>query len=226
MGSSPDLDETYPGATVEMIQRLETYLPIRLSFSRHSWKRNLMDLNSGKVDGIVASYSHERRTYGSFPLKDGNPDPEKSLDMSSYYLYVTAGAPIQWRPETSTFTGVKKPIGTPYGYSITALLKKANVKIDEYGTARENLLKLQADRLSGAALLEFDADRILLREKNRFPAVVKLEPPLATKHYYLMISHQFHKTHPQLSAKIWDACMKIRINHREAILIRYMQMPH
>ncbi len=224
MGNTSDIIEKNPGATIEMIKLLENNLPIKISFSRHSWKRNLLDLKDGKVDGIVSSYKPDRLEFGVYPMENGKPDPEKSLDISNYHLYVMAGAGIVWSPERLKFTGVEKPIGTPYGYSIAALLKKTKVRVDEYGNATENLTKLVAGRLSGAALLEFDADRILFHGKEKFPGVVKLDPPLISKYYYLMMSHQFYKKYNQLSEKIWDACVKIRRSHREKILMHYLQM--
>ncbi len=216
--------ETKPGATIELMQRLENYVDVEVSFSRLSWKRALLALKAGRVDGIVASYKPERTTYGEFPVKDGTTDQEKRLDQSSYFLYVMKNSGISWNPETIKFKGVNKGIGTPVGYSIVGLLEKAGVRVDEYGNSRENLVKLAAGRLDGAALIEFDADHILMHEKSKFPDVEKLSPALSSKPYYLMLSSQFVKSHPALSKKIWDACEELRKSHRQKILQRYLRM--
>jgi len=224
MGSTSKINKKNPGVTIEMIKLLENHLPVSITFVRHSWKRNLIYLKTGKLDGIVASYKPNRLEFGVFPLKNGEPDSKKSLDISSYYLYMQDNTNIVWSPEKMKFSGVQNPIGAPYGYSIVALLKKAKVKIDEYGNTRENLIKVVAGRLSGAALLEFDADRILFHERDNFSGIVKLEPPLISKHYYLILSHQFYNKYNQLSEKIWQTCKEIRENYREKILMRYLQM--
>ena len=216
--------KTNPGATIELMKQLENYVDVEVSFSRLSWKRAFFALKSGRVDGIVASYKPERTTYGEFPVKNGTTDQEKRLDQASYFLYVMKNSGVSWDPGAIKFKGVNKGIGTPVGYSIVGLLEKAGVRVDEYGNSRENLVKLAAGRLDGVALIEFDADHILMHEKIIFPGVEKLFPALSSKPYYLMLSSQFVKSHPALSKKIWDACEKLRKNHRQKILQKYLRM--
>ncbi len=218
------VQETTPGATIELIRLLEDYAEVKVSFSRLSWKRAFLALKSGRVDGMVASYKPERTTYGEFPVKDGTTDQEKRFDQSSYFLYVMKNSGVSWDPGAIKFKGVSKGIGTPVGYSIVGLLEKAGVRVDEYGNSRENLVKLAAGRLDGVALLEFDADHILMHEKSISPGVEKLSPALSSKPYYLMLSSQFIKSHPALSKQIWDACEKLRKNHRPKILQKYLRM--
>ncbi len=213
-----------PGTAIETIKLLENYLPVKVSFIRLSWKRALIGLKTGKVDSVIASYKPGRIEFGIYPMKNGKPNQEKRLSRSNYYLYVMNTANITWHPKELRFTGVNSAIGAPFGYSIVALLRKSNVRVDEYGDATDNLVKLVAGRLDGAALLEFDTDHILFHKKDTFPGVVKLEPPLVSKPYYLMFSHQFHKKNTRLCEKIWETCVYIRKNHRKEILQRYLQM--
>lgn len=212
-----------PGVTVELIQLLGRQMSLDVKFTRLSWKRMLLALKAGKVDALVASYKPSRLEFGNFPMKDGQVDTKRCIAHSNYYLYVLKGSYVTWNPESVLISGADKDVGAPFGYSVVALLKQAHVKVDEYGNTRENLVKLKADRIDGAALLEFDADRIIFHELSTFPNVIKLEPPLSSKPYYLMLSTRFLKTYPGLAEQIWDACGHIRETHRPTILKRYLQ---
>ncbi len=212
-----------PGVTVELIQLLGRQMSLDVEFTRHSWKRLFLALKAGKVDALVASYKPARLEFGNYPMKDGQVDPIRRIAHSNYYLYLAKGSYVTWNPESFRISGADKGIGAPFGYSVVALLKQAHVRVDEYGNTRENLVKLTAGRIDGAALLEFDADRILFHEKATFPDVIKLAPPLSSKPYYLMLSSRFLKTYPGLSEQIWNACSDLRETHRATILKRYLQ---
>ncbi len=212
-----------PGVSIELIQLLGRQLSLDVKFTRHSWKRLLLSLKAGKVDALVASYKPSRLEFGNYPMKDGQVDQKRCIAHSNYSLYVTKGSYVTWNPESVRISGADKDIGAPFGYSVVALLKQARVRVDEYGNTRENLIKLKADRIDGAALLEFDADRIIFHEKSIFPNVIKLEPFLSSKPYYIMLSARFLKTYPGLGEQIWDACGDIRETHRPTILKRYLQ---
>ncbi len=212
-----------PGATIEMIDLLAGRLNLDVTYVRVSLKRSFLALQTGKVDGLVASYKPSRAEYGKFPTTNGQVAPDKSLDESRYHLYVISGSPVTWDPNTSSISGAVNAVGAPFGYSIVALLKQLQVRVDEYGNTRENLIKLTAGRIDGAALLEFDADRRLYHEKKTFSKVVKLQPPLSVKPYYLMLSSYFLKTYPDLANRIWDTCGELRLTHREKIMDNYLK---
>lgn len=53
-------------------------------------------------------------------------------------------------------------------------------------------------------------DSILRENKKKFGNIIKVKPPLKTKTYYLMLSHQFIENHPELSEAIWDAIAGVR----------------
>lgn len=214
-----------PGAGIEMIQLLASMVPVNLAFVRLPLNRSFIAMAQGKADAMILSYKTARLQYGKYPMAGKGPDNTRAMDHANYCLYATEGSPVAWHPEKWTITGAAKPIGAPFGYSIAALLRQHQIKTDEYGNTRENLVKLAAGRLDGAALLEFDADRVLIRERQSFSQIVKLAPPLSTRHYFLVLSHKFHDAHPELSQQIWDACREIRITHRDRILARYLQLP-
>ncbi len=212
-----------PGATVEMTDLLADRLDLDVTYTRVSLNRSFLALQTGKIDGLVASYKPARTKFGNFPMVNGQVDPDKSLDESRYHLYVTVGSSVTWHPESLKITGAVNAIGAPFGYSIVALLKQLQVKVDEYGNTRENLIKLTAGRIDGAALLEFDADRRLYHEKDTFSKVVKLDPPLSVKPYYLMLSSRFLKNHPALAVRIWNTCRELRLTRLEGIMNRYLK---
>ena len=59
--------------------------------------------------------------------------------------------------------------------------------------------------------------------RDRFKNLLKVKPPIKTKPYYLMISHQFSQQHPQLSEKIWDAIEELRQEKLTELTQKYFQ---
>jgi len=48
-----------------------------------------------------------------------------------------------------------------------------------------------------------------------------MHPPLATKPYYLMLSHQFVGNHPEMAQQIWDTIKIIRETKFNEIVLKY-----
>ncbi|MCG8619245.1 MAG: hypothetical protein MI802_23735 [Desulfobacterales bacterium] len=223
MGTRAVLPEN-PGATIEIVRLLSEYVPVDVVIQRLSLKRSFIALENGSADALVASYKPSRRKFGRYPMTGDQIDPLRRIDQSDYLLYVMKNSRVTWEPRDQAITGALQGIGAPFGYSIVSLLKETRVKVDEYGNTRENLVKLVSGHIDGAALLEFDADRIIHMEKERFGHVVKLTPPLSSKPYYLMLGDHFVTAHPRLSENIWEACRIIRKNRSGAIMRRYLEM--
>ena len=73
-----------------------------------------------------------------------------------------------------------------------------------------NLDKLAVGRISAYAEIESIADHTMDKEKSRYENIVKLQPPLTEKFYYLLISKAFFEKNPQLAEQIWDAVRDVQ----------------
>ena len=185
-------------------------LRINLRFKRIPWKRGLFLLETGEVDGIFhASYKADREAFGLYPKTvDGQPDENRAIFSQSYALYVLKGSPVRWDGKTISGLG-KRAVGATAGYSIIASLRSMGVSIAEDKAQELNLSKLVEGRIAAYAELENMAAAAIRREPARFADVVKLEPPLVTKPYYLLLSNAFVKRDPVLAEAIWDTIVEV-----------------
>ena len=209
IGESSSVLPDKPGAAVELRRRLESSVPgLKVVLKRYPWKRCLSELEKGNVDGIFnASFKEKRLQFGNYPWKDGAVDTDRRLTTISYSFYRTKDSAFSWDGEN--VTGVIKSIGAPRGYSIVGDLKKKGLDVSEANSSESNLMKLVHGRVSAIALQTVTGD-YFLKTDTRFANIQKIEPPLKTKPYYLMISRQFGKANPELSEKIWDSVSTLR----------------
>ena len=226
-GNSAAIPEK-PGLSVEMIHMLPEKIPgLEIKLVRMPWLRCIVELENNEVDGIFnASYKKERLRIGRYPTVDGTPDGPVDVDSriagmtySFYVLRKNVGS-FQWDGvhfDTIRNTGT---IGTPLGYSIAGDLREQGVAVDESGGPETNLAKLAGGRFVAAALLEATVEG-LIRSNALYSEIVKVNPPLETKPYYLMLSRAFVEEHPELSRRIWGALREIRDTKTAEILTRY-----
>jgi len=210
-----------PGVSVEMAKLLEEYIPdLKVTFKRVPWKRCLHELQNGNVDGIFnASFSESRLEMGAYPMKEGEVDTEKRLTTIAYYLYTSKHNPVTF--DGKRIGNADRPVGAPRGYSIINDLQKIGVEVEEANTTQQNLMKVVVNRISAAALQDVTADSEIKKNPSEFAGIVKVEPPLKVKPYYLMLSHQFVEQHPELAKQIWDTIEKIREERSAEIIDKY-----
>jgi polar amino acid transport system substrate-binding protein len=220
-GDTVDIPEQ-PGIAVELLMLLDKQMPeIRITFRRAPWKRCLMELKIGRVNGIFpASFKPERREIGVYPTHNDQPDKTRALINLSYFLYALNDSPITWNGQQLVVDGT---IGAPTSYSIVGDLKKMGHNVDDGArTTKKNLIKLQHKRVMAVAAQDVTADP-LLESDNRFSDIVKLLPPLKTKPNYLMFSHQFVQQHPKLAERIWMTLKSVREEYLEQLSRKYTE---
>jgi polar amino acid transport system substrate-binding protein len=211
-----------PGILVEMVGQLPSRVPnLRVSFSRKPWSRCLAELEAGTADAVFASsVNPERMKIGAFPMKDGKEDRHYRIDTKSYSLYKLKDAPIDW--DGARFSNVKRSVGAMRGYAIIANLKKMGVPVSEVDRQENAFRMLLAGRLDGFVQLGTEGD-YSLKAHPEFKHIVKVAPPVATKDYYLQISHQFQADNPALTLAIWKALAAIRQAESERLTLKYMK---
>ncbi len=224
MGNTSKILLPKPGVAVEMVMRLEKWVPnLRVSLSRHLWQRCKKELQNGRVDGIFnASFKPERLRIGAYPMENGKVDPSRRITTISYSLYKLRTSPVRY--DGKNVINLKGVIGAPRGYSIVGDLKKKGAIVEESdATALGHFKNLLSRRVRTLAMQDVTADALLKKRADQFKDVVKISPPLATKPYYLMLSHKFVNEHPVVAEKIWDAIAKIREEEMDSIVRKYAE---
>lgn len=221
MGVGASIPEQ-PGLVIEMVRLLATQIPeLDIGLQRMPWRRCLNNLQSGEADALIASYSDERRAIGHYPMRSGRLDEDARIDSRSYFFYAQRGSEVKW--DGQKLSGTKRPIGAPYGYAIVDDLKRGGHAVEESPSTLNDFGKLALGRIGAVAAQEAIGDFYLRHRKHNFASqLVKLSPPIGTKNYYLMLSHQFAEKHPELAAKIWRVLREIRDKQGDAIFARYL----
>ena len=222
MGETAKVLAEKPGAAVELVKLIESKVPgLKVELKRYPWKRCLSELEQGNASGAFnASYKEKRLKFGAYPLKSGSVDTDRRLTTIAYHFYKKKGSEFSWNGKAAS--GATMSIGAPRGYSIVSDLKKLGLKVTEANSTKANLKKLIAGRVSAVALQEVTGD-YFLKDNAQFNDLEKVQPPLKTKPYYLMISNQFKAKHPKIAEQIWNAVAELREDKLQKLTEKYFQ---
>lgn len=210
LGTGTGINWDRPGLTLDLLRELGSRLRVTLVIKRFSWNRGLYLLETGEADGIFhASYKKERERIGVYPTtSDGTVDPSRAIFTQAYFLHVLRGSPVRW--DGRAITGLDdKAVGATAGYSIIDDLDAMDVKVETGKIQGINLNKLVAGRIAAYAELENMAAAAIASDPAAYSDVVKLQPPLITKPYYLLLSHAFVDRDPALAEAVFDTIAQI-----------------
>ncbi|MBL4907456.1 MAG: transporter substrate-binding domain-containing protein [Sneathiella sp.] len=217
IGDAGILDQN-PGVAVEMVNMAAKRIGVSVKFKRAPWKRCLAILEKGEVDGVfMGSYKKARMKFGAYPMAGGNVDPSRRLTESSYSLYRLKGSAPNW--DGKAFSGIDGKVGAPLGYSIVKDLEKKGLKMEESKGTPTDFKKMTLKRIVAAAALTNVGDALL--ESGDFPNVEKVETPLVTKPYYVLLSNQLVKANKDLAEKFWKEIGNIRENEAKTMAKKY-----
>ena len=220
LGNSTEIDPAKPGIHVELVQMTAAEIGVELELVRQPWKRALDNLKKGEVDGVFSgSFSKDRMDIGVYPMAGDVPNEDLRIGTTSYSLYKAKGSPVGW--DGKAVSGLAGSVSAPAGYSIVAELKKMNVPVEESPSTAQDLTLLKAGRVEAVAAQEVTADQIL--KKPEFASVEKVSPPLVTKSYYLMFSHQSMAKDPELVRKFWATLAKNRAAKADELAAKYAE---
>jgi polar amino acid transport system substrate-binding protein len=207
MGEGSTVIADMPGLAVDIIKKAGEEIGLKINFKRFPNNRVLHTLEKNEVDGaFIFSFKDDRKKSGAFPMKGETVDKARHVAILSYYFYQKADGKLEW--DGKTLKNADKPIGANLGYSIAKDLKDMNIKVEEAKSMEQNFSKLEKNRLSGYAQQELLADSYL--KEIGSAAFKKLEKPISTKEYYLMLSHKFVKENKDLAEKLWNKIAEIR----------------
>ena len=221
MGEGATVLTAKPGAAVELIQKIESKIPgVKVVFQRCPVKRCLNDLETGAIDGLFnISFQEARLTMAAYPWKDGSVDPERRLTTLNYSFYKPKGSDFSW--DGKNVSGTVETIGATDGYSIGSDLEKMGITVSPATSSEGNLKKLIAGRVSAIAMQEAKGDYLISQNQAEYGNIEKVETPIKSKPYYLVLSNQFKAKDATMAEKIWDAVGELRKEQLDALIATY-----
>lgn len=206
------------GLDCDLVRQAAAQVHEEVRFEVMPWKRCLVMLEAGQVDGLLAaSYQPDRAVFARYPMTaEGEPDPGRRLHMDSYGLYRLKGSEVGFDGER--LVGVDGRIAAQSGFSVIAQLRDLGAEVDEDSKEMEPILRrLTAGRVVAAALLTASADRYISTRPEFAQRIERAPTPLVSKPYYLIVSDDCYRRSPERIEALWSAIGEARVSdaHRD-----------
>ncbi len=209
IGNGDLIDLQNPGVAVEQMLAVGEKLGLEIQLQRTPWKRGLILLKQGHIDGLFnASFKKQRQQYGRYPTRNGALDFSRRSYSNSYSLFKSKQGQIQW--DGKRFNDTRFTVFVPLGFSIADNLRRNGLTVSETSQVFLHLTLVSLNRIDAVALLTPSGEAYLRNHPEQLENVTKIEPPLVSKDYYLMLSHQLVEANPTLAEQIWNTVGEIR----------------
>lgn len=220
MGTGVDVVEP-PGIALDVINAAAKELELTINYKRYPNVRVLHLLENGLIDGaFMFSFKPERTAFARYPVTaKGELDTDKRLATLSYWLYTKTGKSLDWNGER--FSHTNGLVAAEHGDSIIDDLEKKGLQILQPESAYKALLLLvKRPQVFGAAIQDMKADPLL--KQPEFQGIVRAPLPLKTKDYFLVLSHQFVDSHPEIATALWQKIEELREDVTKESMYRYI----
>lgn len=209
VGDGTEFNHDLPGIEVELYRLVAERLNLSLKFLRLPWKRGMIQLEQGEIDGLFpAAYAEQRLNFAVYPMEQGMVSSAMTLRKHNYHLYKHRDSLLSW--DGVTVTGVETSIYAPLGWLIVQDLKKMNVPVTEIYDISRAFKLLSVNRIAGFACPEAVANYYKNKHPELFTHVEQLQPVVKESPYYLIFSHRFVERHPGLAEQIWQTIVEIK----------------
>ncbi len=207
MGDGPEVANP-PGIAMDIVIQAANDLGYEVELSRYPNNRVQFNLKSGHVDGVCCfSYKIKREQNGQYPEKDGQLNRENRLFEFNYHFFARKDSDVSW--DGTNLTNVTT-IGANRGYSVVSDLRDLGMTVVESDNTEKNLELLLSGRIQAFALQKLPAEFALSKDQRFQENIVRVDPAISFKDYYLMLSHQFVSENEELAQKIWNRVGEIR----------------
>lgn len=207
------------GALPDLIIKTTRKMGLKAQFISKPWKRCIVLLEAGEVDGIFAAiWQPERDAWGAFPKHEGQPDSRYHLWQVDYKIYAHIESGLSWNGEH--FNGVASGVSAPLGYVAEKRLRQQGVLSRSNYLPAEGLNLVAKNRLDGY-VLESSIGDYLIQHLGLQDQVRALGRPFFSAEWYLPLSHHWVKQYPDTSRQFWKILAEIREQEGEQIKARY-----
>lgn len=210
---------TRPGIAIEMVEAAAKACRVDVAFSRYPGGRLLALIGDNTIDGVaLLSFTPERLALAAYPMKGDVADPHYQIASLSYAFYVRSDSEVAW--DGHAISGLARPIGANLGWSVVDDLKKLGLPVEPAKDTQNNFNKLLGGRIDAVAMHTTIGDSYLA-ENNLADKIKRLDPPISTKPYYLVLSRAWHDRNPDASRCLWRSIAHQHAHDLSTLLGRY-----
>jgi len=198
------------GLNLVLLNRVAAKLGVKIIYVSYPWKRCLLEMKNGQVDGAFASsFKTDRLEMGAYPMADdGKPNPDMRLMIESYHLYKLKDSNLSW--DGKQFIHLTGPISTSLGYSIVDQLKESGAEVEEVpGKTQASFDMVLFGHAQATAMVTQVGDWVISKPPY-LGKMEKIPTALVQKPYFLMLSYQLLKDQPDFAHAVWDAIAQAR----------------
>jgi polar amino acid transport system substrate-binding protein len=212
------------GLLLDLIQSAAKQANLHLELQRQPWKRCIWQLQQGLSDGIFAAiWQPERDAWGQFPGRDTQSNTPVQRDYRlwqvDYPIIVRKGSSLEWNGKQ--FSGMQNGLSAPLGYVANQQLADLGVLVKPTYNAEKALKLIALGRLDGY-VLERQIAHTHIRNLGLQAQLGLLAKPLFSADWYLPLSHQFYRLHPQTAQRFWRALGEQREARSAELTARYL----
>jgi polar amino acid transport system substrate-binding protein len=206
IGEGPEIPAR-PGVTIELVRRAAAKAGTRLQLTRMPLPRLIEEVRAGRQDGVLSlRYSTERAADLVFPLRAGQPDPERHVARLAYSLYKRRDGSVIW--DGTRLTGLQGPVAVGGSPLIARRVTSLGAQIVRSDTGSQMFGMLAMYRVDAAVTLDVMADRLL--PAQGYTQIEKLSPPLVVEEFYVPVSKGFYAAHRELTERFWHVLGDLR----------------
>lgn len=188
---------------IDKIKKIAKEKHIKVTFKAVPWKRSLLMLEKGLLDGAMnASYKVSRAKFSVYPTKGGSIDGSKRLnDGNTYYIYRYIDSSLRWDGKKFLHGG---KVGVREKYAVIDDLKKhSNIKIEEFVKNFELVRKLSSNVIDAYAGSAAETNVLIKKYKKFSKSIVKEPLPIRKKEYFLIFSKKTYAKKSKEMETIW-----------------------
>lgn len=200
---------------IELLKSIANKHNIDITFKATPWKRALLLLEKGMIDGVMnASYKVNRAKYALYPMKNNHLDTQKRLNNgNTYYIYKHKDSTLLW--DGKKFITPDGNVGVMEKFAVIEDLKKhSNISIQEFTNNTELIRKLAHKTIVAYAGISLEVDEVLKKYPSFSKNIVRESIPIRKKEYFLIFSKKVYPSKDKEIHTIWNGLKEFHIKQR------------
>jgi hypothetical protein len=203
------VDPISPGTAQVLITMVAHKLGVTVNDVANPWKRCQVLVEQGKYDAMnITGYAGINPSIAVFPMRNGAPDPAKSLGSIPSVIYRRVGAKADF--VGGKFVRTDKPIAILAGRQVNkeAIQRAGGTSEDGAKTVQALAQKLITGQTDLVASAETELAQLVA---TQYQGVLEaVHHPLTESHYYLVFSKPYFEGHQAEAESFWNEMVKIK----------------